>query len=146
MPDSVHKLPPPRRGRPFPKGNPGRRRGSLNKTTLLAQALLQGQQLELVEKATEMAKGGNSLIMKNLLDRILPKGRPLPIKLPRISNVTDARLALQEILDALGTGQISCGEAAALTGLVTDFLKAFDIADIQERLMKLEEERHGPGT
>ena len=36
------------RGRPFPKGNGGRKPGSKNRTTLIATALLAGEEEELV--------------------------------------------------------------------------------------------------
>ena len=41
----------PVRGRPFEKGNGGRRPGSRNRTTLVAEALLKGEEVELVRKA-----------------------------------------------------------------------------------------------
>ena len=45
-----------------------------------------------------MAKGGNSLIMEKISSINFAEGATASIKLPRISNVTDARLALQEFL------------------------------------------------
>ena len=52
------------RGRPFEKGrsgNPrGRRRGSRNKATLAAEALLAGESEALTRKAVEMALAGKS--------------------------------------------------------------------------------------
>ncbi len=43
-------------GRPFAKGNPGRRRGSKNRTTLIAASLLEGEADEIVRKGLELAK------------------------------------------------------------------------------------------
>src|SRR5689334_9030467 len=63
------------RGRPFPKGNGGRKPGSRNKSTLLAETLLRGEEMELLRKAIELAKGGDGPMLKFLLDRILPKDR-----------------------------------------------------------------------
>jgi hypothetical protein len=55
-------LPKPR-GRPFEKGRSGnaggRRRGSRNKATLAAAALLAGESEALTRKAVEMALGGD---------------------------------------------------------------------------------------
>jgi hypothetical protein len=64
MSDLILPKPPGRaRGRPFEKGrsgNPdGRRRGSRNKATLAAAALLAGESEVLTRKAVEMALGGD---------------------------------------------------------------------------------------
>ena len=61
------------RGRPFERGNGGRRPGSKNRTTLVDEALLKGEERELVRKAIELAKAGDVPMLKFLLDRILPK-------------------------------------------------------------------------
>jgi hypothetical protein len=52
-----------KRGRPFAKGNAGRPRGSKNHSTVLAQALLAGEETELVRKAIELAKAGDVQIL-----------------------------------------------------------------------------------
>ena len=57
----AHRVP-ATRGRPFADGNPGRRPGSKNRTTLVAAALLEGEAEELLRKAVELAKGGNVVI------------------------------------------------------------------------------------
>jgi hypothetical protein len=44
------------RGRPFAKGNGGRPKGSRNRTTVVAQALLAGEETEILRKAIEVAK------------------------------------------------------------------------------------------
>jgi hypothetical protein len=56
--DDLHKAPRVR-GRPFEKGNGGRKSGAKNRTTLVAQALLRGEEVELVRKAIELAKAGD---------------------------------------------------------------------------------------
>ena len=57
------------RGRPFPKGNPGRKRGSKNKASLLAVSLAGATGEAILRKAIEMAMSGNVAMMKFLLDR-----------------------------------------------------------------------------
>jgi len=64
------------RGRPFAKGNGGRKPGSRNRASLLADALLEGEQDELIRKGIELAKAGDPVMLKFFLDRILPKERP----------------------------------------------------------------------
>jgi hypothetical protein len=51
------------RGRPFAKGNPGRKPGSKNKTTLIGEALLKEAEEQLLRKAIEMAKAGDGPIV-----------------------------------------------------------------------------------
>jgi hypothetical protein len=53
----------------------GRKVGSRNRATLLADALPEGEQEELVRKGIELAKAGDPQMLKFFLDRILPKER-----------------------------------------------------------------------
>ena len=76
------------RGRPFQKGNGGRKPGSKNKTTLVAEALLEGEEAELVRKGIELAKAGDTVMLKFFLERILPKERSVHIDLPAMNSVS----------------------------------------------------------
>jgi hypothetical protein len=53
--------------RHFQNGNPGRKPGSKNRTTLVAAALLEREAGELVRKAVELAKAGDVVMLKFLL-------------------------------------------------------------------------------
>jgi hypothetical protein len=119
------------RGRPFPKGNPGRKPGSKNKATLLANSLAGSQGDEILRKAIEMALGGNVPMMKFLLDRILPKERPIQLELPRLDWAHDSVDAMAEIVDAVSSGRISPREAADVAQLVSAFTQAIDTTDAQ---------------
>ena len=127
----------PRRGRPFPKGNPGRKRGSKNKTTLLAASLAGEQGEEILRKAIEMAMGGNVPLMKFLLYRILPRDRPIQLELPRLDYPHDSADAMAEIVDAVSSGRISPREAADVAQLVSAFVRAIDITDTQMEIDSL---------
>jgi hypothetical protein len=83
--------PNPRRGRPFQKGNGGRRPGSKNRTTLVAESLLKSEEGELVRKAIELAKAGDVQMLKFFLDRILPKERSVRLDLPTMDHASDCR-------------------------------------------------------
>src|SRR6516165_65195 len=106
------------RGRPFQKGNCGRRPGSRNRTTVVARALVEGEEAELVRKGIELAKAGDVSMLKFFLDRMLPKERAVHIDLPEMARAHDAVDALGAIINAVGTGQIAPSEAAALAELV----------------------------
>jgi len=77
------------RGRPFQNGNPGRKPGSKNRTTLVAAALLESEAEELVRKAVELAKAGDVVMLKFLVGRILPRERLIKLDLPRMELADD---------------------------------------------------------
>jgi hypothetical protein len=121
-------LPKPR-GRPFEKGrsgNPGgRRRGSRNKATLAAAALLAGESEALPRKAVEMALGGEA--MRLCMERVLPPCRERTVKfsLPPIEAARtgkscgpsphDVSLAMDAVTSALARGEITPGEVALVS-------------------------------
>jgi hypothetical protein len=128
------------RGRPFEKGNGGRRPGSKNRATVVAEALLKGEEVELVQKAIELAKAGDTQMLKFLLDRILPKERSVHVDLPVMDRSFDAVDALGAVIDAVGAGQIAPSEAAALASLVAAYARTINVAELEERLENMEKD------
>jgi len=127
------------RGRPFGKGNGGRKPGSKNRTTLVAEALLKGEELELVRKAIQLAKAGDVQMLRFLLDRILPKDRSMRIDVPPMKHGSDAIDALGAIIDAVGAGQIAPSEGSALATLVVARARMINEAKVESRLDEIEE-------
>jgi hypothetical protein len=125
------------RGRPFAQGNPGRKAGSKNKTTVIAQALPNGG-LELVQTGYEQAKAGNVSMLKFFLERILPRDRLIQIELPPMEHASDAAGLLGAIIDATGRGQITPNEAAALGHVVETRARIMNDAEVNLRLDDLE--------
>ena len=70
------------RGRPWAKGesdNPrGKRQGARHRTTLAAEALLDGEAKALTRKAIELALVGETVALRLCLDRILPPASRAP--------------------------------------------------------------------
>jgi hypothetical protein len=128
----------PVRGRPFEKGNGGRKPGSKNRTTLVAEALLHGEEVELVRKAIELAEAGNVQMLMFLLGRILPKERSVHVDLPRMDHSSDAVDALATVIAAVAAGQIAPSEGSALASLLATFARVNDIADLELRLDNVE--------
>ena len=62
------------RGRPFARGNGGRRHGSKNKNSLILEALSDSEKEQLVRKGIELAKAGDVSMLKFFLSRILAAG------------------------------------------------------------------------
>ena len=108
------------RGRPFEPGNPGRPKGSRNKATVAAEALLDGEAETLTRKAIDLANAGDTTALRLCIERILParKDRPVSISLPPIASPADAVTVLAAITTAVSDGDITPMEASELSKVV----------------------------
>ena len=121
---------PTTRGRPFANGNPGRKPGSKNRSTLVAEALLSDEKDELLRKAIELAKAGDVQMLKFLLERTLAKERSVRVELPPTVGDFDAVAAT--------TGQILPSEASELASIVAAYARTLDITELRLRLESIE--------
>jgi hypothetical protein len=126
------------RGLPFEKVNGGRKPGSKNRTTLVAEALVKGEEAELMRTAIEMAKAGDRHMLTIFIKWILPKERTVCIDLPPMERADNAIDALAAILNAVCAGEITPNQGAALGSLVSDYARAINIHELESRLDKLE--------
>jgi hypothetical protein len=121
------KPPGPVRGRPFEKGrsgNPGgRQRGSRNKATLAAAALLAGESEALTRKAVEMALAGDPTAMRLCMERVLPPCRERTVRFS-LPPIEAARTGESAVTAALARGEITPGEAERIAGVVDTFVRA----------------------
>ena len=131
------------RGRPFTKGNGGRRPGSKNQSTLILAALSDGDKEELVRKGLEIAKAGDVSMLKFFLSRILPRERPIRIDLPKMEFADDAVEAIGAIARAVTEGLITSSEGADLANLMNSYARVIDIADLVKRMDALEAKMMG---
>jgi hypothetical protein len=138
QPDGETTQPTGGRGRPFAKGNPGRRLGSKNRLAAISASLLAGEEQDLTRKAIELAKAGDTQMLKFLLNRILPRERAVKVNLPKMEYADDAVEALGSIAQAVSEGQISPGEGVALAAIVNSYARAIDLADLVKRLEAVE--------
>jgi hypothetical protein len=109
------------RFKPGQSGNPnGRPKGSLNATTLAAQALLDGEAEILTRKAIELAKGGDLTALRLCMDRLLPprKDRPVSLDLPRIDRARDVPKAISALVAAVAAGELTPSDAGEVTKLL----------------------------
>jgi hypothetical protein len=128
------------RGRSFPKGNPGRKRGSKNRSTLITAALLEGEADEIVRKGMELAKAGNVVMLKFFLSRIVPPERTITFDWPGVNSADDAPEALGAIMRLVSEGTITPSEGAALASVVHTYSRVVENADLVKRLDLLEGE------
>lgn len=138
------KTEPKQRGKPFQKGqsgNPnGRPKGARNAATLAMEALLDGQAETLTQKAINLALGGDISALRLCLDRIMParKDRPVTFELPPINNAQDAAKVSSAVFAAVAQGQLTPADAGEISKLIDTWMKAYETADLAERLERLE--------
>ena len=121
----------------FRPGNPGRPPGARNKATLAALALLEGEAEALTRKAIELAKGGDSVALKLVLDRLLPKGRAIRLDLP-LRTLADLDEAAGIVREALAQGALTLDEVTVLTNLLEARRRLIETTELERRLAALE--------
>ena len=92
-------------------------------------------------KAIELAKDGDTALIRLCLDRLCAprRDRHIPFALPEMDTAADAVTAAAAITAAVAAGELTPGEAADLSKLVANYAKALEIADLDERVQRLEE-------
>ena len=130
------------RGRPFERGNCGRPKGSRNKATLAAEAILDGEAEALTRKAIELALNGDLQSLRVCLDRLLPPRRERPVSFSRPPRTpgADASKATAALVSAVAHGDLSPGEAASLVQMVEAYTRVLFVSELEQRLTKLEAE------
>jgi uncharacterized protein DUF5681 len=128
------------RGRPFKPGNPGRPAGSKNKTTRMAEQLLDGQAEQIMQKLVELALDGNVAALRMVLDRVCPprKGQPVDIVMPPINGSQDVFPAIASIWTAIREGRLTPEEASALSIVIDRSIQAIELHDLAKRIAALE--------
>jgi hypothetical protein len=127
---------------PGKSGNPaGKPKGTRNKVTLAAEALLEGEAEALTRKAIELGKAGDITALRLCLDRIVPvrKDRPVIFQLPKLERAEDAVRASAAIVEAVSSGDLTPSEAAELAKVIEGYARAIEAAEFDARLTKLEQ-------
>ncbi len=128
--------------KPGQSGNPaGKPSGARHKTTIAAQALLDGEGEALTRKCVELALEGNIPALRLCLERILPPSRERPVKisLPNTSSAEGIDQAAEEILKGVATAQLLPAEGTALSNIIEKRRAALETFDIEKRIAVLEE-------
>ena len=122
-------------------GNPaGRPAGSRNKSTLLFEALLEGEGERLIRKAISLALAGDVRALALCLERLAPppRDRLVQFELPLAHNLKDIALGVEHILKAISAGQITPQEGELLSRIVAEHAKLIHSREVDERLARLE--------
>ena len=123
-------------------GNPkGKPKGARNRTTLIAQTLLDGQAEALVEKVVQLALDGDLTCLRICLERLVPPKRdaPIDIDLPDISTVADIPKLFGSLTAKLREGGITPSEARVLIDLAEAIRRLFELTELEQRISALEE-------
>jgi hypothetical protein len=145
----------------FPKGqsgNPkGKPKGTRNRTTIIAQDLLEGEAEALVRKVVQLALDGDLTCLRICLERLVPpkKDAPIEIDLPDISAVADIpklfsvkinwkpRNTLRGCAGCRPTAKLREGitpsEARTVMDLAEGVRKSLEVVELEQRVSSLEE-------
>ena len=130
---------------PGHSGNPnGRPIGARSKSTLFAQALLDGQAEKLVQTAIQKALKGDVASLRLCLDRLIVplRERPIRIAIPAATSATGISRALQSIFEAITSGVLTPGEGQPLATILEAQRRAMETADLDHRIVALEAAQH----
>jgi hypothetical protein len=137
------------RGAPFRKGqsgNPsGKPKGTRNRTTVLAEKLMQDGAADIVTAVLAAARRGDMSAARLILDRISPvrRGRPVYVDLPPVRTASDVAEAMSALTRAIGSGDLTPDEAATVASVFEMRRKALETEEFELRLKALEEKEKG---
>ncbi|MGA2404716.1 MAG: DUF5681 domain-containing protein [Syntrophobacteraceae bacterium] len=123
-------------------GNPkGKPKGTRNKTTVIAQNLLDGEAEALVRKAVELALKGDLACLRVCLERLVPpkKDAPMEIDLPEIGAIADIPKLFVALTAKLREGEITPSETRTLIDFADGIRKSLEVAELERRISALEE-------
>lgn len=132
------------RGGAFQKGqsgNPaGRPKGSRSKTALKLEAILEGEAEAVTRKAVTMAKAGDTVALRLVLDRLCPprKDRPVQFDLPDMQTAKDVAGAIAAVVRAVAAGDLTPDEASTVANVIELQRRAIDTHDLADRLAAIE--------
>ena len=122
-------------------GNPkGRPLGSKNRTTLAAQALLDGEAEALTRKCIQLAMKGRPVALKLCMERIIPpiKERTIQLDLPAPHTMEEILHATEQVFERVADGTIDPQEGSTLMNMLAATTKAIETFQLEQRLMALE--------
>lgn len=134
----------------------GRKAGTPNRRTALLRAQVDdadplaflAQVLNGEPVGDETPRIADRLVAARELRRVLipdARERPMSLCLPPVNSAADAPAAFSALLAATAEGEVTASEARALADILGATIKAFEVADLAERISALER-RLSPGA
>ena len=130
----------------FAHGNPGKPKGARHHTTRAVEALMEGDAEAITGAVIRAAKGGDLAAARLVLDRIAPPRREptVAVDLPEMNGAADLPEAVNAILAAVSSGELSPSEASRLSGVLADTARALEVHEIETRVADLEARFNAP--
>jgi hypothetical protein len=121
----------------------GRPLGSLNKRTILRQALqdaFDGGEAGFWQAVVEQAKAGDTQAMQMVAKRLMPelKTESQAIDLPALVAAPTLAGKAQAAIDAAGAGDIAPSAASDLVSAIASAARVVEITELQQRLEAIE--------
>jgi Family of unknown function (DUF5681) len=125
-------------------GNPkGRPPGRRNRAAELFDEVVNEEIFrQIVQKAVDLASEGNTPSIAAILRLKVPPPREeisQPIELPELKSAADVPEALRLTAEAAARGDLGAEHARALTATIVTWLEAYKLAELDERLRRVEE-------
>jgi hypothetical protein len=126
----------------FAAGNPGRPKGSRNRSTRGVPAIPGEHAEELARQAVDTALQGDAAALRLTLERLaLPmKDSPVTFALPRMETAKDAAQAAGAVVEAVADGTLTPSDGAAIMGLIEAARRALETSELAGRIEALERE------
>ena len=127
------------RFRPGQSGNPaGKKPGSKNRATLLAEALREGEAEAMARIIIDRGMSGDGVALRFCLARLLakPRGRTISLDLPQGTRPGDVVAAFNATLAAMAAGEITPEEALVVTRVLDGRRRALDAWQIEKKLTR----------
>ena len=126
---------------PGRSGNPnGRPKGRRNRSSMAAEALLNGKSEAIPRRCIDLAMEGDSTALRLCLSRILPvkRDRTIELDLPALEDSQDSLRAIGTVLEAVGSGMITPSEGQAVASLLETHRRTFEVEELEHRIEALE--------
>lgn len=125
--------------KPGQSGNPQGRPKDTRTASL--RALLAPHAPELVAKAVQLARDGDTTALRLCLERILPplKGKDTAVSIPAIADAQTLADKALAVIDAAAAGAITPTEAATLMQSLTGLSRVIETDELEKRIAALEE-------
>jgi hypothetical protein len=123
-------------------GNPaGRPKGARNRTSAIAEKMLEAETEKLMRRAIDGALGDDKVALKLCLQRVLApaRHRPIELDLPDGDAPADHARRLAETRRALAQGAIAPEEAARVAELIEAEVRIMEAVEMEARLRRVEQ-------